>query len=412
MKLYSYLKVVLLVLSGFLLLTACHDDDDEEDKDALNPYVDTPANPFLVQEGSLHLFKIDTFFQDLADIDNDIMVLTFDNFTPASTNIEPDEDEDKTLNDLGWTQTSWDEDTTAWLQVSSPKSTAIHQKTRQYRILTADNLSAAHTTLNQPIYEAIKKNVYERQLAATFVWDLGNYTDDMGDDVSGEEIADYESFYGFELLEHASIWGDGLFFSNGATIYGATRSVAADTLVIESVDNGSSFSLAPTKLGAGIGDIETALDAYPQGVARLEYRFTVDYSTNSIVYISFDTSNDLAYIYTSSSGSTNFSVPYTIHTTPSYVELDTASLDDSQRFILNGLQPYFNPIIAGPYTADGTTSSEITDKAYYYGKHYIKTNEASRLTLKPLFFLDPTATSDVQNAFKTWRQERHIEEGK
>lgn len=391
-------------------LAACH-EDKLEDAEALDPYVDTPANPILAAEGSLHLFTFSTFTEDIADIRNDLMVLSFDNFTPSSSNIEPDKDEDKTQNDLGWTQTSWDEDTVKWLSIESPKSSIVFNKPRQYRVLKDNELSAPTTTLNQPIYEAIDENVYERQLAATFVWDLGNYTDEAGDDVSGDKIADYESFYGFALLQHAAIWAENLYFSNGATIYGATRSVAADTLVIEGVDDNGIFTLSKTRFGTGLPDIETALQAYPQGSSRLEYRFTVDYATHSKIYMSFDTSNNKAYIYNTPSGTVYFEVPYIINTLDSYIELDTSILSESERIILGGLPTYFNPIIAGPYTDDGSFSSDITDKSYFYGKHYVKTNEINRLKLSPIFFLNPTAKSDVENAFKNWRDQRHLEEG-
>jgi hypothetical protein len=396
-------------LVSSLFISACHDEEDT-DSDKLNPYVDTPANPILTAEGSLHLFDISSFIQDPLNVDNDIMVLTFNNFTPATSNDEPDEDENDTLNDLGWTQNDWNEDApTNWLTISSPASSTLYQKTRQYRVLEDGLLSAAITTLNRPVYEAIDKNIYERQLGAVFVWDFGNYTDEAGEDVSGEDMIDYENFYNFDLLDHVSIWAENAVFSSGAKIYGATRSIAADTLTVESVENNGNFSLSYTKFGTGQPDLESAIAIYPQYGTRMEYRFTVDYATHSTVYITFDTATDMAYLWQTQGGSVVFSAPYTLHSNPSYLEIDTASLAEDERIILGGIPAYFNPVIIGPYTEDGTASNNLADKSYFYGKHYIKTNAVNRLNLSPIFFFNPIAKTDIQNTFKAWREERHLD---
>lgn len=405
-------RILALLFISSLFISACHDEDDS-DSGKLNPFVDTPANPILTDEGSLHLFKISSFIEDSVNVDNDVMVLTFDNFTPSSTSQEPDTDEDQTLNDLGWTQNDWDENTTNWLSVASPQSSSIYQKTRQYRILENNLLSAPHTQLNRPTYEAIDKNIYERQLGATFVWDLGNYTDDSGKDVSGDQLVDYEFFtapgLSFDLLDQVSIWAENAVFSNGAKIYGGTRSIAADLLTVESVENSGNFSLTNTRFGTGQPDLETAILIYPENGARLEYRFTVDYATHGKMYITFDTNNDLAYLWTTQSGNVFFSVPYTVHANPSYLEIDISSLDESIRNLLGGLPAYFNPVIIGPYTEDGTASDNIADKSYFYGKHYIKTNAVNRLKLSPVFFFNSIAKADIQNTFKSWRETRQLD---
>lgn len=413
---YTSIKFITALLVLCAAVSSCR--DSEEDEDGLNPYVQEPAYAILLREGSLHLLSVVTFYEDPGNIDNDLMVLHFDSFSPASTNVEPDEDkdEDKTLNDLGWIRSSWDEDSLTWKSNTNPKSSETYGKTRPYRLLTMGGLSAPVTALNQPIYEAVDENVYERQLAATFVWDFGSYTDETGEDISGEEIAEYESLNlgsnNYELLPYATIWGENVPFSSGAKIYGATRSVATDTLVIEAVEDLGSFSLTKTRFGTGIASIEDALSAYPQDVQRLEYRYTLDYSSYNKLYISFETSNDIAYVYNSASGSVYFEVPYTVHTDPSYIEIDTASLADDARIILGGLPTYFNPIIAGPYTSDGSYSGNISNKSYFYGKHYIKTDAVNRLQLTPVFFLNNQAKTDVENTFRSWRQTRHFEEGK
>lgn len=401
----------------YSVIAGCHDEEPVED--ALDPYVENPAYNLLVSTGALYTFTFSSLIEDSNDIRNDIMVLNFDNFTPPSTNIEPRPDDVQTTNDLGWKQSAWDEANRIWAVPSSPKSSSPYNKVRQYRLLNADtnNLDAAITTLNNPTYEAINKNIYERQLGAVFVWDFGNYTQSKGENVSNKKMTDYETFYGFSLLPNVNKWGVTYTthlnrrFSTNAIIYGATYSVAKDTLTVESVYDNGSYSLTKTKFGTGEADIETALLSYPQGSSRLEYGFTLNYTQNNKIYMSFDTASNIAYLYPTSTSSVEFSVPYTLHSNPDYVEINTSSLTESGRIILNNLPTYFYPIITGPFTENGSLSSDPSQKSFFYGKHYVKTDALSRLKLQPVFMFNPTAKADIENAFKQWRLDRHFDEG-
>jgi len=412
------------MLSILGALSGCH-EEQAGTSSSLDPYVDNPAYATLVKEGSLHTFTFTTFTEDLNKpngILNDIMVLNFDNFTPAKTTIEPKKDEDQTLNDLGWTQSAWDEIKREWSLLNSPKSASPYNKTRQYRRFNFDtgNLDAAVTALNYPIYEAIDKNIYEKHLGNYFVWDLGNYTKDLGENVSGKKLIDYKQFYGFDLLPNVEKWGLDLKnnnvpvrFSTNARIYGATFSVAEDALVIESVFDNNNFNLTKTKFGTGQSDIETALLAYQRNVARLEYNFTLNYGYSNKIYMSFDTISNIAYLYPESSGigGVEFSAPYTVKTNPNYIEINTANMTESERIILKKLPTYFNPIIMGPFTDDGSVSNDPSKNSFFYGKRYIKTDKINRLKLSPVFIFNTIAKNDIENAFKQWRIERHLEDG-
>ena len=409
----------LLVLVLGSVLSACNGGSDDEEDDDVS--VARPANEILLEEGSLHRFHMRSFYRDSVDIDNDIMILDFDNFRPAASNVEPDEDDDQTLNDLPYSKDSWNETTVSWASISNPLlADSTFQKIRSWRVLSNNNLWAPVQRLNQPIYETIDENVFERQLATRFVWDFGGYGDIRTDlDLSGDAIEDYQTLYGFDFLPYAQIWAesggwvsDGDFdfrFSEGATVYGASRSVASDTLVVESVDNNGEFDLALTRFGQGLADIDTALAAYPHAGARLAYRFTVDYSQHHIIYLSFDTALKTVRLYSDNSGGSHIAeTAYNEHPENSYIEIDTSALDSADRILL-GLPAYFHPIITGPFTSDGSISADISQKAYYYGKRYIRTDELNRLALTPYFFMNNTAKEDIKRAFREWREQEHLD---
>lgn len=400
-RLKKYL--VLLGISATLAVTGCNSGDETDDDQSVD--VGKPANDILVEEGSLHIFRVQDFYQDNDDIDNDIMILTIDNFAPSSSTVEPDEDEDQTLNDLPYTQQSWKEDNISWASNSNPLLDSKYQKPRSYRVLKDNVLQAAPAgTLNKPVYETIDDNVFERQLGASFVWDFGNYGDNKSkQDVSNKKLEDYDTLYGYSVLPHISVWSDldgqtAPRFSEGAVIYAASRSVAYDAVVVEAVINGNDFDLAPTRIAAGSADLTAALALYPYGGSRLAYQFTVDYDKHYTVYMNFDTVLGKARLYDTSGGSTPVAeADLTLHADKPYAEIDTMALTSGERLLLN-LPSYFNPVIIGPF-----------DGAYFYGKHYVRTNETNRLLLEPVFFLNPEAKSDVEDVFKAWRNQEHLQ---
>ena len=406
-----------------LLLASCNNDDEYEEEEDTSADVGKSAHPVIVEAGSFHIFSLKEFYQ-AADVDDDIMVLVFDDFTPSATTEDPDEDDedaDQTANYLGWTQEYWQEETLSWGTNQLPKQDSAYQKSREYRVLTDNQLKAPTTVINEPIYETIDDDIFERQLAATFVWDMASYgIFDSEHEVDRDDIADYENFYSFSILPHASIWAEDAEFSEGAIIYGASRSVNEEVIVVESVfGDDSKFSLDDTEFAQGATSLKAALEQYSSDTKRLEYQYTLDYKEHYSIYLSFETSNfDSTGSGTAkvsrSSGSETHDVSYTVHYdeahNPIYIEIDTASLSSGIRDLLGNLPAYFNPVILGPFSKNGSQLSETDVKRYYYGKRYIRTDEDNRIHLKPVIFLNETAKNDIKTAFSNWRIERHDEE--
>lgn len=412
------------MLSVMASLSACNGSDEEETSSDLDPNVKVPAMDILEAEGTLHIFTLQDFDTDPTD---DVPTRAFiANFSMPAVTYEPDEeDEDETLNDLGWTENKWVDSSRDWVLISNPELDTQFEDLREYRVLEDGNLQAPVAKLNQPTFEAIDENIYERYLGAIFVWDMDNLTDKAGEDVSGEEIADYQDYEDYAILPEAEIWGDNVDFSEGAVIYGATRSVAADVITVEAVGADGSFSLSPTHISSGDGEatIEDALASFPlYGTTRLAYQFTLNYGTtqltsykpnavryetNNTIYLTFDTNTLEVGLYTNSTGSSLVTTTsYTDYSTDGYIEIDTRSLDEGDRKLL-GLPTYFNPVILGPFSTDGSALTNTTDNAYFYGKHYIKTTDSNRTSLDPVLFLNPTAKNDVMSAFESYQDERY-----
>ncbi len=384
----------IIILLCTVLISACNRDDDEASSESIK--VSGPANEILQKEGSLHIFSVQKFEQ-ASDSRDDIMLLTIDSFSPSVTNIEPeDEDDDQTLNRLKYKQLSWEELNLAWATIENPLQDSKYMKPRSYRVLEDGFLQAAKTILNRPIYETIDDNIFERQLAARFVWDFSRYGDVRAErDVFGDRLDDYENLYNYPVLPHVDIWADIEFdtvrFSDGALIYAASRSVALDTVVVESVFNNNGYTLSPTRIAAGMTNLNDALNSFPIGGNRLAYQFTVDYDQHHTLHISFDLANAKAQLFNTASGSQIAEADLIIDSTKPYAEIDTMALDSSLRATLN-LPSYFNPVIIGPF-----------EGAFFYGKRYIKTDAINRLLLQPVFFLNNPAKNDVENTFKRWR---------
>ncbi len=436
-NLLKSLAIILTLFSLSFVLTACHDEDDEMEDDEiseLDPAVGESAYPILEDEGSLHIFTVEKFIQhDTADTDGNIykdqMELTFDSFLPALSTEEPDIDDDENLsdNDLGYTQIYWyeesNEDNTAlddypprWKDRDPLSDSKFLNNDREYLIVSDGEISDIYDSNYRPLYEVIDEEIYERHQSVVFVWDFDDIdfasdTLESERDVSGDDLKDWERLFiyqGYDILPHASIWGEDDEFSQGATIYGATRSIAKNIVVIEAVKKNSNdnYSLSTARFHSGTDDIETWLgNNYPadgDAGSHLEYLFTVDFFTHHFLYMQFDTINKEVQLFTTNTTipDNRITVEYSVNTEEKYIEIYTSSLAKTTLDGLN-LPAYFNPVIAGPFGDDND---------YYYGKRYIETDYDQRLKLEPVFFLNSTAKSDVETAFQEWRIERHEEE--
>jgi hypothetical protein len=414
MRLYTALLLALVV--G---LAGCNDDEIEEDDSDLDPDVEVPAYPILEREKSLHLFSVEAFGQD-PNIFADRMELFIDNFTEAASTEEPDEDKDEDLsrNDLGYTRLIWseiaNEEKTAllspmlWYLDNAPLlDSRFTNNDRPYRILEKGVLSATYESDYKPLYEVIDDNIYERHQSVVFVWDFGGANGVESEEVvAGDELADWESktIGGtiYPILPHATIWGQDVDFTSGAMIIGGTRSVAREIIVIEAVRGDSGYSLTTARFATGDVAVDTVLESHNLASEPLDFRFSVDFFTQRLIHIQFDTVVKKAYLYLANGAplADKVEVDYIAHPEEFWIELNTSALPKSALEGL-GLPAYFHPVIAGPF---GDT------RDYYYGKRYIKTEGAARLKLDPVFFLNATAKKDVENAFREWRVDRHEEE--
>ena len=405
----SLSRLAALLLIFCLILGGC--DNNDEDDDSISSTFGEPAHPILEAEGSLHVFSLINFI-DLTDVDDDIMTLQIENFTPATDTTEPDEDaDDQTTNDLGFSVYNWDESNLVnWVTDSAPLvNDSIYQLNRPYRLFTnGDTLSAPINTLNQPIYEAIDDEVYERQLGVSFLWSM---SDTEGEDIEGDDLDQYLTISingrAWPVLEQADVWASDSddVFSEGSRLYSGVRIVTSDVYQIESVSQvDGSFSLDSVGFDFGVSSL-TAMTANYQ-TTSLEYQYTLDYSTHRTIYIRFNPTTNEATV-SSTDGSSDSTANYTVHS--HYLEIDTSSLDQTDLDTL-GLPRYFNPIIVGPFTVSGSTSSDSADNGYFYGKRYITSTTELAAQLEPIIFFNSTAINDIQQDFSDWRTEEHTDD--
>lgn len=394
------IKILTLFLILTLSLSACKRNEfDDSDK----VKVAGAAKEILEQAGALHLFSVDTFiFIPKTAIRNDVMQLHFDSFQPSASDEEPEKDEVITLNWLAYQQDRWDENDRQWRPHTTPL--LDYKDLSSYRLFADGQLGDPVSNIkNHPIYKTIDDNIFEQQLAVQFVWDFSAYGAIKKErSLTGDRLDKYETLYGYPLLPHVNTWsnirinGGRPIFSTDATVFAASRSVARDVYVVEATWQGSKFSLDDTRFNNSAPSLSNALSLYPIGGARLEYRFTVDYNQHHVVYLNIDLANNLVEFYSTPTGGTKIAdASLIIHSAESYAEINTEAMDNAKRAALN-IPSYFNPIFVGPFGGE-----------YFYGKHYIKTNEFNRLLLPPMFFLNSAAKQDIQSTFKTWREEEY-----
>ena len=260
----------------------------------------TPAYDVLSLEGNFFTFTVNVFDNDAA---NPIMNISINRFSAPGDNELPDDDEDQTSNDMSIARNTWNENNPSALsELRWPGFITIDDlalnRTREYRFLVNGILNSpvAAQNNNKPLYEAIDDNIFEQQLIVnntpqiSFVW---NILDEDGEDVSGKNIADYETYQGISFLEYANSTPDDWAnitdydeFDNGSILYTAQRLVNHEVIVVEAVNDSNSFSLAPTEFGENEADLTAAMDLYDNTLSsnKLEYRFTVDYLNHHSIF--------------------------------------------------------------------------------------------------------------------------------
>ncbi|CAA0108895.1 Uncharacterised protein [BD1-7 clade bacterium] len=390
-----------LVITG-LLFSACSDQ----------PVSDAPRGartyPVLLQEGSLHTFNVIQFEENRQRPQDGVFILNTDNFTPArSPEPPPSNAPDQTTNHLGYSIDNWTDPSRQWLTNEAPFVGPVYSAFRPYRVLENANLRApVNDRLNQPIYETQGGNVFEDQLATRFRWRLLSTS---GGRIAGRPIRNYETLEiageRVEILPDVPIWGRNGDFGSDARLYPAYRSVDKDIFVVESTTTGSgptAFSLALTEFGFGETSLADALALFPEGGQRLTYRFTIDYLTNYTVYITFDAATQMASLFRVASGGEAIQVPYNVNNAGAFAEIDVTGLSDNQREEF-GFQSYFNPIITGPFTRNGSGSDNPEDKGFYYGKRYLQTTQDNESDLIPIVLYNPQAHADLERTFQQWR---------
>lgn len=432
----SQTKIFIGFLSIFTLcqMTACNSvdcdetpDDPECIDDGSDIDVEKEANTLLESINSFHQFTLQQPFSSTLDTSNSAEIYSFTPAEDSSKQSENDAEDFPEANDLGLTVLAWLDDVRRWEVNNAPFSAigSIYNEDKSYFLIENGELSNLKTQHNHPTYEAVKKNIFERQLAVDFVWDLGDlHIDGFGKihselDVSNKKISklkNHPDTNKIEILPNADIWGDDYHFDEGAIIYGGTRSVAEDKLIIESIKSNNSFNMTSPNFSNNHDSIDSALADYPDNSpasTHLHYQFSVGYLINKEIYMQFNTTNKTAQIFTSTGDSIDIdpctptspdnmdcqriNVPYIEHLNENYIEIDTSTLSQ-QRLKEYNLPGYFNPIIAGPFD---------TAKRFYYGKRYIKTDSDNRIKISPMFLLNDTAKNNVENAFKDWREEMY-----
>lgn len=393
----KHLIIFLLIICT--VISACKRRDLDEDDSKVK--TKEPARDILAEHSSLHPFMLDELIYDKnMDIRDEKMEARFINFRPSATDEEPDDDDDPTPNWLKYSEDFWDESHRAWGEISSPLQQGAYSKTRPYQLIVDGQLQAPVSSKhNRPIYENIEENIFERHLGVSFVWDFGSYGKVKTDrDISHDYIDQLETLYGFPLLEQVKTWSNIDYqsprFSEGAQVLAATRSVAYHSYVIESLSFNNTFSLKPTELPHSDSNLENTLANYTSNSSLLQYRFIIDYINEYEIYLQFDLNSDEALLYDADKQlieRTNL----LWNNDRTLLEINTQALSHNVLEKLH-LEPYFNPIVAGPFNGK-----------YVYGKYYPKTDKYNRELLKPMFFFNSTAKNDIKRVIKDWRQQEH-----
>ena len=436
---HAFKKSVFILFITSFSLVACHDETDctatpehescIEDEDTAT--VDKPANTVLEDQGTLSLFSVATFVENV-DYNNESMSLQLLNLSPADNSAKQtsrEEREQPEANDLKIDAQVWQENAPRqWVINSAPFSSpnSLYQYSKSYHLLeNAQLLELVTHEKNQSLYEAQEKDILEQQQAVTFVWDMGDMDlEGIGAiksriDVANRYIKNYETHPdsdAIDILDYAATWAENARFSEGALIYGGTRSVLNSIMVIESVYDNAGFSMAPVLFTTGADTITDALANYPvsdDASASLHYQFSVEATEHHSLYMQFDTANNTAQIFLNNSADSTilcqiddgtaaqdcdrWQVSYSENSDEATIEIDIMALSREHLSKLNA-PGFFNIIIAGPFS---------DTKDFYYGKHYKATTVSHRKKLQPLFLLNPTATSDVQTQFQLWRQEAY-----
>ncbi|NRB40557.1 MAG: hypothetical protein HRU20_19150 [Pseudomonadales bacterium] len=419
-----------LLASSLIFLNACSakvdcdEEPDHEDCQEENT-ISRPAYPILEEYDGLSQFYIHEF--ELADKNFRAEMINYglaQNTDPSNSEIE----DDPTLNLIPIESDIWEEIYIDWGTNDSPFATesSLYLKNKPYRLLIEGELkNSVDNSKNQPTFTAAKKNINELQQAVSFTWDFGdteieNVLDlNARMNVANSSIKNYEThpdttgtLYEVGILPYATQWADNTKFSEDAIIYGGTRSVTEDVLIIESLLSGNSFSLPEANFDSGFESINAVIAQWPSdnnAAVHLNIKFSVAYLEHFDVKVQFNINNQTAQIFTTNNANVSichpgdddaklcdrFEVPYIEHPDENYIEIDLSLLSHNRLQSLN-LPGYFNLIIAGPF--DETNN-------YFYGKHYIQTNSDNRIKLAPQFWLNPIAAKDVRNQFQLWRQE-------
>ena len=420
-----FLLCSLSFIYGCDVKTDC--DETPDDSDCItDSATQRPAYTILQDFGGLHQFNISAFTQDQSDSSQDVMKLQISNYGLATDNNPSNSEleDNPSINRLALDYDIWEEVSRRWLNNETLDiEGSDYQKIKTYYLPSGGNLGALiNNSYNQPIYTADNKDVREQQQGSQFYWDFGDYEIEglfslkaRISNLAGKYIRNYASHpdnIDTPLLEKANIWGQDVKFSEGAVIYGGSRSVANDKLIIESVLNNNSFSMAEVNFTSGHNSIAEALAPWPtNGNAsnHLSIKYSVGFLNHFEVKAQFDPATQTAQLFTNNNADLTICVPndpdnkvcdrievsYTENNSEKTIELELMDLSASRLRSLN-LPGYFNLIIAGPFN---------NAQDFYYGKHYKKTTTANRIKLSPQFWLNPIAAEDVRSAFKAWRQE-------
>ncbi len=403
-------------------------DDDENtiDGDTLdtnvNIDINTEAGDIFSIENNLYEFTLLRFNQDINNEKNSHYSLFFDQFQNAESSVAPDDDEDQSSNDVSLSQTTWNEELFSesynieWLNISSPYNIpgSNYALTRSYQTLqltgiNEGQLSTIVNSRNYPLIEAIRSNIFEYQLGATFIWDLDGLGDiNKKEDLNLDKFSDYETYDGRPLLENASIWGDNERFSNGALLYSGIKQVNAERVVVESLLNNSEYTIAAASFdgtGKTINDIPADYDI--AGGSKVSFSYTLDFINEYTVYLSFDANTSRAFYHESESGDAIASSPYSVNNAQSLLTLDAQNLTAEptagtlQAELLEqlNLTAFFNPAIVGPF------KDENNAERYYYAKHFIAATDENRPLQQPVFYFNGQAFEDIKAQFINWRDE-------
>ena len=429
-----YIHLCLISLLSFSLL-ACQwggDGTDEENEgtiiddgandDSINVDIDTEAGDIFDNEPSLHAFSMLNFNQDISVEKNSRYALYFDNFIKASSTEKPKDKEDQSANNLPLSQTSWVEElfsesyTIQWLDLSTPyNNPGTHYaliRPHQTLHVTGDKSGLLGTSVNSrnfPLIEAIKDNIFEHHLGATFIWDLNGLGDiNKKENLHLDKFEDYEVYAGYPLLEKSTIWGDGQRFSDGAMLYSGIKKVNTERIVVESLISDGSYTIAAASFdGTGKTMNDIPIDYNNAGSIRLNFSYTLDFIQEHSVFLSFDAGTSNVYYHKESGSAAIAYSSYTIDSTLNLMKIDTQNLHSlptagtEQSDLLDqlNLTPYFSLAIVGPY------ADENGAEKFYFAKHFIESTPDNSALQKPVFYFNQQAYDDIQSQFFDWRDE-------